>query len=79
MNTEKIMKTAEQVLQASYIMNRGFENDGYIVEAMRAYAAQFIEKAADVAQVRTDYLPASDTLSYFVDRGTILKLKSELL
>lgn len=75
--TMKEIKTADEVLNEHGVQIFGAQ-EKRIKAAMRAYAEQFIELAADEAQVDCDYLPNRDRLSYSVDRQSILKLKEHL-
>lgn len=47
LNDMKQIKTAEEILQHHYVHDRGLNNPEYAINAMRAYAEQFIDAAAE--------------------------------
>lgn len=47
-------------------------------DVARRYAEQAIERCAEVAKLDRDYLPNRDALTHYVDRQSILNVKTEL-
>jgi len=76
------MKTAEEILE-DHDRGNGSVGIAQAIEAMKLYASQSLDEAAEVATTTQECDEADDeegTLSYWtvVDKQSILKLKEEL-